>query len=267
MWLHDPAYTTFWHLLTRLGEAQILLPAALLAALSLLRRPEGRPLVAWWLGLLGIATLVTTASKVAFIGWGVGWPELNFTGISGHAMFAAAVYPLLLGTLNSRAGPAGRRLGVLMGGVLALLVGASRIVIGAHSGSEVMAGLLVGGTTSAAALALIRLPRDLISPLIPAAVTLWLVLTPAHAPPSQTHSMVTWLSLKLSGHTTPYTRADMLRDWKQRQSAPCDRPACGESRAAAPLGAKARSMIAIDSEVSSRSRTNRTAPWSNGLAA
>lgn len=226
MRLHDPDYLTFWHLLTRLGEAQILLPAALLAALCLLRRPEGRPLVAWWLALLGVATLLTTASKVAFIGWGVGWPALNFTGISGHAMFAAAIYPLLLGTLNSRAGPVGRRLAVVAGGVLALLVGASRIVIGAHSGSEVLSGLVLGGTASAAALALTRLPRDLISPLIPAAVALWLALTPAHAPPSQTHSMVTWLSLKLSGHATPYTRADMLREWKHRQNSPCEPPAC-----------------------------------------
>jgi membrane-associated phospholipid phosphatase len=241
MWLHDPDYLTFWHLLTRLGEAQILLPAGLLAALCLLRRPEGRPLVAWWLALLGLATLLTTASKVAFIGWGVGWPELNFTGISGHAMFAAAIYPLLLGTLNSRAGPTGRRLAVVVGGVLALLVGASRIVIGAHSGSEVLAGLLVGGAASAAALALIRLPRDLISPLIPAGVALWLAVTPAHAPPSQTHSMVTRLSLKLSGHATPYTRADMLREWKQRRSTPCEPPACGS---AAPRSIKTRAVSA-----------------------
>lgn len=236
MWLHDPDYLTFWHLLTRLGEAQILLPAALLAALSLLRRPEGRPLVAWWLTLLGFATLLTTASKVAFIGWGVGWPELNFTGISGHAMFAAAVYPLLLGTLNSRAGPAGRRLAVIAGAALALLVGASRIVIGAHSASEVVAGLLLGGAASTAALSLIRLPRAWISPLIPTAAALWLTLTPAHAPPSQTHSMVTRLSLKLSGHTTPYTRAEMLREWNQRQNTPCEPPAC---ESAAPRSIKA----------------------------
>jgi hypothetical protein len=90
----------------------------------------------------------------------------------------------------------------------------------------VLAGLLVGGAASAAALALIRLPRNLISPLIPAGVALWLAVTPAHAPPSQTHSMVTQLSLKLSGHATPYTRADMLREWQQRQSTPCEPAAC-----------------------------------------
>jgi hypothetical protein len=79
------------------------------------------------------------------------------------------------------------------------------------------------------------------SPLIPAGVALWLVVTPAHAPPSQTHSIVTQLSLKLSGHATPYTRADMLREWKQRRSTPCEPPAC---ESAAPRSIKTRAISA-----------------------
>jgi hypothetical protein len=47
--ISDPSSLHFWHLLTRLREAQILLPAALLAALALLRRPDARPLAAWWM--------------------------------------------------------------------------------------------------------------------------------------------------------------------------------------------------------------------------
>jgi membrane-associated phospholipid phosphatase len=222
----DPSLPHFWHLVTRLGEAQILLPAALLAAFALQRRPEGRPLVVWWFALLGAAVLLTTASKVAFIGWGIGWPELNFTGISGHAMFAAAVYPLLLGTLGSRMSPLGRRLAIGAGGALALLVGESRIVVGAHSSSEVLAGLLVGAATSATALYLARLPRARFGPVIPVAMALWLALMPAHAGLSRTHSMVTKLSLMLSGRSTPYTRGDMHREWQRRQSEPCRMPVC-----------------------------------------
>lgn len=213
----------FWHLLTRLGEGQILLPAALLAALMLLRRPEGRPLVAWWMTLLGAGALVTTASKIAFIGWGIGWPELNFTGVSGHAMFASAVYPLLLGTLASSAPRWGEHLAIVAGCALALLIGASRVMVGAHSVSEVLAGLLVGGMVSAAALALARMPRAPIGPVIPAVVALWLTLMPIHAPASRTHSVVTKVSLMLSGHQTPYTRSAMMRELRRRQSAA---PAC-----------------------------------------
>ncbi len=94
-----PATTQpFWLLLTRLGEAPILLPAAMLALWALSRHAAGRRLALGWLGSLGSAVFLTTATKVAFIGWGLGWPAIDFTGISGHAMFAAAVYPLLFGT-------------------------------------------------------------------------------------------------------------------------------------------------------------------------
>ena len=209
-----------WHLLTRLGEAQILLPAALLLAWVLVRRLDARPLALRWLALLGAAVLVTTATKVAFIGWGIGWAELNFTGISGHAMLAASVYPLLLGALASRAPRAGRQFAVAAGCALALLVGMSRLVLGAHSLSEVLAGLLLGSAVSAAALGLIQIPQGLIGPAVPAVIALWLALTPAHAPASQTHSAVTRLSLLLSGHAKPYTRSEMLREYRRRQTTP-----------------------------------------------
>jgi membrane-associated phospholipid phosphatase len=218
----DPDSLHLWRLITRLGEAQILLPAALLLAWVLVRRLDARPLALRWLAWLGAAVLVTTATKVAFIGWGIGSPALNFTGISGHAMFAASVYPLLLGALASRAPRAGRQAAVAAGCALALLVGLSRLVLGAHSVSEVLAGLLLGGAVSAAALGLIRLPQGLIGPAVPAVIALWLALTPAHAPASQTHSAVTRLSLLLSGHKAPYTRSEMLREYRRRQTAPRD---------------------------------------------
>lgn len=200
-----------WQLLTRLGEAQILLPAALLTVLAVLRRPEARPLAAGWLALLGAAVLLTTVTKVAFIGWGIGWPELNFTGVSGHTMFAAAVYPVLLGTLASDMQRRARLLAIAGGCALALLIGVSRIEVGAHSSSEVLAGWLVGGAVSAAVLVAGRLPRAMIGPVVPVIVVVWLGAMPAHAPASITHSAVTQLALTLSGNTVPYTRSDMLR--------------------------------------------------------
>lgn len=208
----DPALPQFWFLLSRLGEAQTALPAALLAAWVLVRHPQARSLALWWMALLGAAIVLTTASKLAFIGWGIGSAELDFTGISGHAMFASAVYPLLLGTVvAARAPPAGRRIAVAAGFVLGVLVGVSRVVIGVHSVSEVVLGLLLGGLVSVLALALAHLPRVRIGPAIPIVVVLFVALMPAHAPASLTHSAVVRLSLKLSGHPTPYTRADMLR--------------------------------------------------------
>jgi membrane-associated phospholipid phosphatase len=213
MLITDPEILVYWQFLTRLGEAQVLLPAALLTALAVLRRPQARPLAARWLLLLGAGALFTTATKVAFFGWGVGWAELNFTGVSGHAMFAAAVYPVLFGALASSAPPKGRLLAIAGGCSLALLIGVSRIVVGAHSLSEVLAGCLVGGTVSALVLSAGHLPRTLVGPVLPVTVivVVWLGLMPAHAPASTTHSAVIRLSLKLSGNSVPYTRGEMLR--------------------------------------------------------
>lgn len=201
---------SYWHLLTRLGEVQILLPAALLAMLVLAHRADTRPLATIWLGLLGLTTLLTTASKIAFIGWGIGSAWLDFTGISGHTMFAAAVYPLLLGTLTSRLPPWGQKAAVAAGYALALLVGVSRLEVGAHSVSEVVVGLLLGGAASALAIASAGLPRARIGASLTVLVALWIVLTPVHVPPLQTHSLVTRLALSLSGSPVPHTRHAML---------------------------------------------------------
>ncbi len=197
-----------WHLLTRLGEVEILLPAAALTALALLVRSATRLLALRWLLLIGVAAALTVASKVAFIGWGLGWKNIDFTGISGHAMFSAAIYPVLALCLV-RADVHGRR-AIAFGYGLAVLIAISRMVIGVHSASEVAAGLLIGAAASATALAWSDTPILRIRPLLPLALVAWMALTPLHLPASQTHSLVTRLALALSGHNAPYTRSDLL---------------------------------------------------------
>ena len=202
----------FWHFLTRLGEMQILLPAAFLACIPLLHEPTSRGFVGrWWLAV-GLATLLTTATKLAFIGWGIGISALNFTGISGHAMFAAAVYPVLAALLASRLPPALQRLAFATGVTLAVGVGISRIEVGAHSMSEVIAGLALGGLVTLAATWQRPLPRDATRPIFQLLVIAWMVLTPVHTPQSRSHYFVTRLSLMLAGHDVPHTRAELLKN-------------------------------------------------------
>jgi membrane-associated phospholipid phosphatase len=214
-----PAASEFWHLVTRLGEAQILLPAALMLCWWLARRAEARPLVQRWLQGVALAALVTTATKVAFMGWGIGSAALNFTGISGHAMFAAAIYPPLLYLVAGTHGAAWQRAGWLAGCGVALLIGVSRVMVGAHSASEVAAGLLVGGTVSASALWMAQARQASMPLWLPACVAVWLALTPVHAPASTTHDMVTRLALTLSGRQQPHTRWEMLHAHRLRQLA------------------------------------------------
>jgi hypothetical protein len=217
-----------WALLTRLGEADILLPAALLAAAALFFQAHSRRLATRWTSLIFGAALLTTASKLAFIGWGVGWAAMDFTGISGHAMFAAAIYPVLLTNILPGDARGKHRLALALGCALALLIGLTRLVLGVHSLSEVVSGLLLGGAVSALTLSAAGPVAALRRPMIPGLLVLWMALTPFQLPASQTHSLVTRLALAMSGHEAPFTRADLLSRQRRdasgvlRVQAPCN---------------------------------------------
>jgi membrane-associated phospholipid phosphatase len=203
----------YWPLLTRLGEMQLLVPAALIAIWRMHREVDARPLAAWWLLALALATLITTATKVAFIGWGVGSAWLNFTGISGHAMFAGAIFPVLMGAFTSHAKLWLQRSAVAAGFGLAALVGLSRSMVDAHSVSEIVAGLLLGGLASLSIILVHRLPRAVMGPRLAVVVALWLLAGMLSAPVSPTHSLVTRLALSMAGKAAPYTREDLLKEY------------------------------------------------------
>lgn len=208
----------FWQLFTRLGEAQLLLPALLLATWWLWRRPDGVRLARWWLACTAVATLVTTINKVAFIGHGIGYAPLNFTGISGHAMFAAAVLPPLVRLIAGSWGVGPGRTWMLAGYALAAAVAASRVMVGAHSAPEVIAGFFVGGLASGLALRLGTVPAARWPRWVPALGLAWVMLGVFAAPPSPTHDLVTQLALAESGRATPYKRWEMHRDWRRSQA-------------------------------------------------
>jgi membrane-associated phospholipid phosphatase len=207
---YHPGTWYFWHSVTRLGEAQVVVPLTLLMGLSHARSAEARAAALRWIALLGVAVLLTTASKVAFIGWGIGSAALNFTGISGHTMFAAAIYPPLVSAITSGTSRRAHILGIAAGCAVALLVGLSRYVLGTHSASEVLAGWLVGGLVSCAVLGRVPpVPQHLRATILVTAA-LWLTLTPTRGPALDTHSIVVRVALKLSGHERPYTRSALL---------------------------------------------------------
>lgn len=204
-----------WPLITRLGEAQILLPAAGLALLLLAQRQDSRAAALRWAMALGLGTLVTTVSKVAFLGWGLGIAALDFTGFSGHSMYAASVDIPLLAVCTLALVGRGRWVGALLGTGLAVLIAVSRVEVGAHSVSEAIAGFVLGGALAAWMVAALpaRWPaqsalRTAVG-LAPLGLTLWLAAGVAWAPPPVTHALVIRLSLALSGHERPYTRAHL----------------------------------------------------------
>lgn len=207
-----------WSLLTRLGEAQLLLPLMALAVGWLLTRPGQARTALGWLAAVALAAAITTASKVAFIGYGWGLPALDFTGFSGHAMFSAAVLPPLLrlalggarwlpSATAEHGAPAGRaRLAVAGGYLLAAAVAVSRVQVGAHSWSEVLSGYALGALASSAVLAAGHWPRRALAPAVPLLLAAGLAWGVVGAPASRSHDWVTRLALASSGRAVPHQR-------------------------------------------------------------
>ena len=216
-------HSLFWLAVTRVGEAQILLPAFLAGALWLaLARPAGargrlaqgnahahdhparRSALRWVAGIVVVAG-ITTVSKVAFLGFGVGIAAIDFTGFSGHSMFACSILPVIGAIIAGRTGTA-------VGVLLAALITYSRVNLGAHSWSEAITGMVLGAAAAGWTLSdYLAHPGAVRAPWwLPLLLVVWLALLPMRAPPSRTHSLVVAISLKLSGRARPYTRFELL---------------------------------------------------------
>ena len=154
---------------------------------------------------IALAVLLTTISKCLFLGWGIGSATLDFTGVSGHALLASAILPLLMRGLPWQAIQRWH-VGAALGAALALAVGVSRVVVGAHSVSEVVAAWILGALVSGPT---VRELRDVTlshgaSKLAPLILLLALHTPAATYLPS--HSLEVRLALWLSGHSKPFTR-------------------------------------------------------------
>lgn len=200
----------YW--ISRLGESGVLVPVALLIALWMfLSGRHSKRLALAWLMPLAVAAGVTAVSKIAFIGWGVGLASIDFTGFSGHAMFSAAVYPMLAyAVMSGRQAPEGdpwRRRALIAAYGLAFLIAVSRVRLNAHSVSESALGFMLGAAASASALWLVRHVRlERPRRWIFAGLVGWMAVMPTVAAPVPSHDMVTWVALKLANRSEPFRR-------------------------------------------------------------
>jgi hypothetical protein len=154
---------------------------------------------------------------VAFIGYGLGVAALDFTGFSGHAMFAAAVLPPLLRLAGGNLSPGGQRATVVLGYALAAAIAVSRVMVQAHSWSEAGSGFALGAAASGLALWAGQTPPLRLARWLPVVLACWVTLGVTAAPPSRTHDWVTRLALAQSGRTEPYRRAQMHHEQRLRQ--------------------------------------------------
>lgn len=194
-----------WSVITHLGTASIVLPLVAIAAFSLWACRQ-RAALRNWLSALAVAAGITLLSKIMFIGWGVGIAAIDFTGVSGHALLATSVLPILFGWLWAPLRGRFNRAGATFGWLLGALVAVSRVVLGMHSASEVILGWLAGLLVSMVALQTLSEPthRPWLARLsIPVLLLSLVGNISAYVP---THDWETAIALRLSGRDRPFTR-------------------------------------------------------------
>jgi len=196
---------SWWHGLSMLGSLPVTGPLGVAIAAWLLAGRSWKLSLSWCL-LFGLGMLLVMATKLAWIGWGVGMPDVKFGGLSGHSMRACAVFPVASYLAFHNAEEGGRRLATAAGVALALLVSVSRVPVLAHSWSEVVSGALVGLGVSAAFISIAHSPsRQRFGPVV-AGLALPLLLIVPQVEPLPTERWMTTLALYLSGHEKPFER-------------------------------------------------------------
>ena len=201
----------WWSHLSALGGLNVTALLAVGVAAWLVAARCWRLALVWCL-VFGGAVLVAAASQVAFIGWGIGIRALAFTGCSGHAVRASAVFPVVLFLLIERGSPRLRRGAVAAGSLLGVAVALARIQVGAHSASEALSGCALGLAAAGLFLARARAahdrsPRPLLLGLLAATILL------PRADPAYSPQWLTAVALKRSGRDRVYLR----NDWQPAQ--------------------------------------------------
>ena len=195
-----------WMYITGVADTVVTLPAAATIVVWLLTGRAWR-MALWWSLLFAGGLAIVAATKIAFIGWGIGINALDFMGMSGHAMRATAVFPVIAYLVLQRSSAAVRASGVLLGISIGLLVGVSRMALQVHSVSEIIAGCMIGGAVSLGFIWVSRgLPRPYLHRRLIALGMLALLPT-AYANPAPTNQWMNAVALYLSGHDTPYDRS------------------------------------------------------------
>lgn len=195
-----------WAHITSVADTVVTLPAAATIAVWLVAGRAWR-MALWWCVLFTSGLVVVAATKIAFLGWGIGVSTLDFMGMSGHAMRAIAVFPVIFYLVLQKSSRAVRASGVLLGILIGILVGLSRVVLDFHSVSEMLAGCATGAAVSFGFIWMSRgLPRPHVNRWL-IAFGLFALFPTSYANPAPTNLWMNAIALYLSGHDVPYDRS------------------------------------------------------------
>jgi membrane-associated phospholipid phosphatase len=194
-----------WIHITSVADTVVTLPAAVTIAVWLVAGRAWR-MALWWCLLFAGGLAIVAATKIAFIGWGVGISAIDFMGMSGHAMRATAVFPVIFYLILQRSPATVRGAGVMLGLSIGALVAVSRVALDVHSVSEAVAGCAMGGAVSLGFIWRSRgMPRPWVNRWI-IALGLFALLPTSYAKPAPTNQWIQAVALYLSGNDAIFDR-------------------------------------------------------------
>lgn len=202
-----------WRTLTWFGDSIILIPLAVIIALIMPWKNDDRRAVWLWILAFCLAGAIVSLSKIAFMGFGFGSVRFNFTGFSGHSALASTLWPVMFWLLSASVASFWRKMFIAVGYMVPLLIGCSRLMLNAHSDSEVISGLVLGYSISTAflfsqrrsrlqALSALQLSVALLVPL--------LIMANGHIAPTQ--RLLAQFSASFAGLQKSWTRADLHQE-------------------------------------------------------
>lgn len=194
---------SIWYQLTVLGGINVLGPIGLVMALWLCCEKRWRLALDWCL-LYGGGIFIVIFSKFLFIGWGIGSQSLDFTGLSGHAMRAAAVFPAMGWLLFY--GSRWRNPAALVGLIVAGLVAVSRVQVHAHSWSEALSGAAFGLLVAWLFMQRVGVQQSFRYNRWLALVSLAGLISTPYTPHTPTQYYLIRLTLQITGHPRPFVR-------------------------------------------------------------
>lgn len=209
-----------WLKITNLGDVKIMVTAALAIMAGLAMQRAWR-VAFWWALLFAFGMALVVATKIAFVGWGIGIRALDFAGISGHSMRATAVSPVLAYLILQNASPRTRAFGLLVGLMLGVVIGVSRLYLRTHSMSEVVAGCLLGAFVSMSFISVLGSTTkvSLSRPLI--AFCLAVLLAFPYTVPVSSQGWIIAISRYLSGNDKPFGRHCWKNDLAESAKVDC----------------------------------------------
>lgn len=200
-----------WQTLTYFGDSMLLLPCAVVITIFLYFKTQDIITTVRWLVCFMGAGLIVSISKILFLGFFIGSIKWNFTGFSGHTTMSAVFWPIGLWIFSKGYRGLWCKLMLAIGYLLPITIGYSRLVLHAHSPSEVMGGMLLGLTIST--LFIVSQYHVVFQPVravdfIP--ITLITIFILHYGHPATTQQFLAKVSAQLAGIKQPYSRQQLL---------------------------------------------------------